>query len=178
VGYEGELIERGVETLLQGGMESALAAVEARWSTAGYPLSIPRPANWCRGYRADMLERPSTDYPFVVTIVSERNPESGQAGRWGPEDVTHSLLIGVFVVAESEDLATSIAHRYAEAVVDILQGQRSIEGYEQRHREPAVSLLADNEKHLTAGGYGDSYDTADTDYIRYVEISQGLKGEP
>lgn len=171
-GYEGETIERAVLTLLQANIGSALDAVEARW-TGDNALTLPEPVNWSRGYRLWMLERPSTWYPYVLVSVTEWTPR-GQEARWSGQNAGYSLYINAFVVADSEDNVVALAHRYAEAIVDILQDDPEVAGRQQLNQKPSVRILADNAVHLTAGASGDLGDSDDVDYIRMIEIEQVL----
>jgi len=171
-GYEGETIERAALTLLQGSIGAALDAVEVRW-TEDNALTLPEPVNWSRGYRLWMLERPSTWYPYLLVSVTEFQPQGGELRRTA-QLAGYSLSINAFVVADTEDEVVTLAHRYAEALVDILQANPEISGRQQLNQKPAVRILADNAVHLVAGVSGDVEDSADVDYMRMVEIEQVL----
>jgi hypothetical protein len=133
--------------------------------------TLPSPANWARGYRVGMLNLPSTDHPYILTIVVGEEPLGSQAGRVGIGDPVYEGTVSVFVVADTEAEVVLIAHRYAKAIVGILRANRSVAGFKLRHEIPPVNIVADNERHLKAGVYGDSYDADDVDYIRLAEIS-------
>jgi len=171
--YEGETIERAAETLLQDNIGDALDAVEARWVSID-ALTLAEPANWGRGYRAFMLELPSTYYPYVLTIVERFEPE-GQAGRRSAQNAAYQLVYTAWVVADTEADVVDIAHRYGEAIVDVLQDSPEIAGRMQRNQKPAVRIYADNVVHLKAGVSGDAQSTDDVDYLRMVEITQFLE---
>lgn len=173
--YHGETLERALETLLQTNIAAALNTVEARWSAID-PVTLPDPANWSRGYRMFMLDLVSTFYPYVLTMITDRMPEVGQAGRLKMQDVIYKATISAFVVANTEDDVSAIAHRYLEAIIDILQASLVIGGFKQRHYEPVTRIVADNVVHLRAGDSGDPENAADVDYMRLVEVDIELEG--
>lgn len=174
--YEGEVVERALETLLQSNIAAALDAVESSWAAQGLPLTLPDPVNWSRGYRLFMVDLPSTFYPYVVVQVSLQSPQTDQRGRWGQQDVMFQGLISTFVVADSEDEITTMAHRYAEAISNILQANSTIGGAGQQHYRPQVQIFADNRVHLKGGYKGDPQNADDVDYIRMVEHTVLLEG--
>ena len=168
--YRGEDLERGIDTLLQANMAAALNTVEARWAATA-PLTLPDVVNWSRGFRPEMFELPSTSYPYVVTIAIERLPDAGQAGRSGLQNVRYTSRISVFVVADTEDEVITIAHRYAEAIVDILQANQTVGGCSQVNHEPQVDIWPDLEVRLKEGNKGDMYDSDDVDFLRLTLVT-------
>lgn len=172
-GYEGEIVERAAQTLLQDNIGDALDVVEARWVDTD-AMTLAEPANWGRGYRAFMLELPSTYYPYVLTIVERWDPE-GQEGRLAAQNAAYQLVYTAWVVADTEADAVDLAHRYGEAIVDVLQDSPEIGGRQQRNQKPALRIYADNVVHLKDGVSGDAQDADDIDYLRMVEITQYLE---
>jgi len=171
--YEGETIERAAQTLLQDNLGDALDDVEARWVDIDV-MTLPEPVNWGRGYRTFMLELASTYYPYVLTIVERFEPQ-GQEGRRTAQNAAYQLIYTAWVVADTEADVVDLAHRYGEAIVDVLQANPEIAGRQQRNQKPAVRIYTDNVVHLKNGVSGDSQDSADTDYLRMVEITQYLE---
>jgi hypothetical protein len=169
VSYEGETVERAIDDLIQAEIDDALTTVEARW-TGDDALTITRPQMYSRGYRAFMAEMPSSSMPYVVTIVSQAQPQGG-AGRFDVQDVHYPFSINVFCVGSTEAIAVDTAHRYAEAIVDILEANRVISGYRQTTDIPSVEIFADNEVHLVDGYKGDIQNSDDVDYLRLVVVS-------
>lgn len=176
--YQGETAERALQALLQTYLPAALDAVEARWAGIT-PIALPEPANWTRGYRMWMLNLPGTDYPYITTIVAQANPRE-QPGRLEATDESYDFLIAAFIVADAEDEAVDVAHRYAEAIVDVLESHRVIGAEPNRFRlstdKPQVRIIADNQTHKKAGKVGDSYKAADVDYLRLAEVQGALLG--
>lgn len=171
--YEGETAERAIDTLIQTEIDDALTAVEARW-TGDDALTVTRPQKYSRGYRAFMVDLPSSSMPYVITIVSQAQPQGG-AGRLDAQDVHYPFSINVFCVGADEDEAVTVAHRYAEALCDILRANRVISGYRQTTDRPAVEIYSDNEQHLIEGYKGDAQNTDDVDYLRLVVVSGMVK---
>jgi hypothetical protein len=176
VSYEGETVERAIDKLIQHNIDAALSAVEARW-TDDDALPIARPRSYSRGYRAFMADLPSSSMPYVVTIVSQAQPQGG-SGRLDAQDVLYPFSINAWCVGADEDAAVTVAHRYAEAVVDILEANRVIfadpsrgAGYRQTTDVPQVEIYADNEAHLVDGYKGDIQNSDDVDYLRLVVVS-------
>ena len=172
--YLAEYLERDIEALLVAGISAALDAVEAEWAATD-AVTLPEPVNWDRGYRTWMLDLPSTSYPYVLTLFVQRTPNAGQAGRLKLQDVEYSGQISTFVVADTEAECSKIAHRYAQAIISILQANLVVRGCKQRDWKPAVSILADSTTHQKAGTSGDIYNPEDVDYIRLVEIELVLR---
>lgn len=172
--YQGENVERAVYNTLVEHLAAALAAVQAEW-TATDPMVLPVPVNWARGYRTWMLDLASTQYPFVLVIVPLRTPESSQAGRIDFQDSQYSVMISAFLVADTEAQAVSLAHRYAQALVNVLRAHRTITGFSQVNPEPLVRILVDNQMHIKAGTMGDQSSAEDVDYLRLVEIEQTIE---
>ena len=167
--YLAEYLERDLETLLQNNLSTALDTVEAEWAGTD-PVTLTDPANWDRGYRAWMLDLPSTSYPYILTIIVQRTPDPSHAGRLKQQAVEYAGTISAFIVADTEAEAVKFAHRYAQAICSVLQSQLVIQGCKQRDWKPAVSILSDNSVHLKAGASGDTYTTDDVDNMRLVEV--------
>lgn len=171
--YEGETAERAIDTLIQTEIDDALTAVEARW-TGDDALTITRPVTYSRGYRTFMADMPSSSMPYVITIVSQQQPQGG-SGRLDVQDVHYPFSINVWCVGADEDTAVTVAHRYAEAIASILEDNRVISGYRQTMDKPQVEIYADNEQHLVEGYKGDIQNTDDVDYLRLVVVSGTVK---
>ncbi len=171
--YEGETVERAIESLIQNNIDAALTTVEARW-TGDDALSITRPQKYSRGYRAFMADLPSSSMPYVVTILSQAQPQGG-SGRLDVQDVHYPFSINVWCVGSPEDEAVTVAHRYAEALCDILEANRVISGYRQTTDMASVEIYADNEVHLVEGYKGDFQNVDHVDYLRLVVVSGTVK---
>lgn len=165
--YKAEYLERAVEALLVAGIGDALDVVEAEWAATD-AVTLPEPVNWDRGYRTWMLDLPSTSYPYILTIFVNRTP--GKIAGLKMQDAEYAGAISIFVVADTEAEVAKIAHRYAQAMISILQSNQVVEGCRQRDWKPEVTILADNATHQKAGVSGDMYNAGDVDYIRLVEI--------
>ena len=172
--YDNERILKAVLTLLQANLADELDAVEALWQATD-PVTLPDPVTWFEGHKPTVLELPSMSFPFVAVLVPNRTPEEGQAGRWGYEETLHDVMIHFFVVAADEATVAKIAYRYAEAIIRVLQSQRVIGEYAQRHYEPAVSLSVAS-RHTVGGTSGDAFSEEEVDYIRMGEVATTLEG--
>jgi len=161
--YEGEKLERGIETVLQNNIAAALVAVAARWEDIA-DVTLPSVASWTCGYRSWILDLASSNFPYIVTIVNGQNP----VGRveFGAQDVIAQSSISIFITAATEANANTIIHRYIEAVIDILQANQVIEGHKLRHYEPKRRIIADSTKHLVNAPKGDYEKASDVDYMR------------
>lgn len=173
--WKGELLERGLDTVLQSGIVAALDVVEARWSAID-AITLPEPANYASGYRPWMLTLPSTAYPYLLTIVSQRATRNQDAYQLGFGQGSYQHQWSAFLIGQDEDEAVAIAHRYAEALVDLLQANRVVEGCIQVYHEPAIQIYAENRMHLIEGERGDLQDSQDVDYMRLIELTQTWEG--
>lgn len=171
--YDGERIIKAIQTLINANVSDELDAVEVLWSED--QIALDDPVDVALGYKPTILELPSTGYPIVSIFGYQRNPRDAQAGRIGTEDVTHDVRIEFAVVADDETTAAKISHRYAEALIRVLQSQRIFDGYAQDHHEPTVTLAAIT-RHSSGGTTGDMFSTTDVDYIRLGEIALSLTG--
>lgn len=167
--YRSEDLERGIETLLQANISSALTMVAARWAAID-PVTLPEPAGWSRGYRSWILDLPSTSFPYFVIMVGRRAPNASRAGQ-KIQEIGVSVDLVIFVVANDEGDANTIAHRYIEAVIDIVQANQVVAGHKLRNFEPETNIVPDNTEHLKAGTSGDFETAADVDYMRLCEIA-------
>jgi len=166
--YLAEWLEHDVEALIQASIGAALDLVEAEWSATD-ALTLPEPANYDRGYRTFMLDKASTEYPYVLTMFPTRT--SGKIEGEQLQQSTYQGTISIFIVGSTEAIADKIAKRYAQAVISILQSQQTIRGCTLRDWKPSVEILADSATHLVAGNEGDTYNPNDVDYMRLVDIT-------
>jgi len=173
VSYDGETAERAIQSLIESSIDAALTVVEARWA-GSKALSITRPVTYSRGYRTFMVDLPSSSMPYVVTIVAQAQPQGG-AGRLDAQDVHYPFSVNVWCVGGTEDEAVTVAHRYAEALCDILGANRVISGYRQATDKPQVEIYSDNEQHLIEGYKGDAQNSDDVDFLRLVVVSGAVK---
>lgn len=172
--YENEAVMRAIQTLLEDELTDALDVVEASWQAVD-PVALPDPVAYHPGYKLTILELPSTSFPFVSILAPNRSPFESQAGRLGQEDVRIEAALHVFVIADDEATVTKLAHRYAEALVNVFQANQVIAAHAQRHWEPAVRVGV-TERHAKGGTSGDLFDPESTDFIRIVEIQLDLVG--
>lgn len=170
--YDAERVMKGIKNLLQAELPGALDAVEALWQSED-PYALPDPATWHEGFKAYILEVPSDEFPFVSILVPNRKPVTKQAGRWGQQDVVHEAGVHCFVVADTQENVSKLAHRYAEALTRVFQSQRVIAGHGQTNYEPEVAI-SEVVRHPKGGVTGDLFDAADTDYIRVVVVTLDL----
>lgn len=173
--YAGEKVERALEALLQANLATALDTVETRW-TGDTAQSLPDVVNWTRGYRAWVLELPSTYYPYVVTILMLQDPEDAERRRPGGQYRRYQASVVVFLVADTEAEVITLAHRYAEAIQDVLESQRYLEGYGRVNYVPRIFIPEGNAMHLRAGVSGDAQDPDDVDFIRALELTTYYEG--
>jgi len=175
--YDGEELERALVSLFEDGLSDALATVAARKSV-DTDIELAAPVHYWRGYRGWMLDLPSTDFPILLGMALQRQPDETKPDQGGFQAVTWAAMITVFVSGDTEEEAVTKAHRYAEAICEVLYDNPEIYGYSRREYEPAVRILADNEKHMTAGTTGSQLSDDDYDYIRMVEVTQTVEGIP
>jgi hypothetical protein len=170
--YRNEDLERAVDERLQATLPDALNSVEARWAATD-DQSLTDPVAYYRGYRTLLLDTPSSAFPMVITWAHQRTPQGGVKTRM--QEVRAQVSIQAWVAGTTEAIVNSVAHRYTEAIVDVLQAQKVIGGYSQLHFEPATDQTQ-SIVHLRAGTSGD-YDAAnDIDYLRMVEVTVDFVG--
>lgn len=138
--YNAERIVDTYTTFLQENLADALDAVEVLW--ADDPVTLADPVTWYKGYNPVLLEMPSTSFPFVGLLAGERRPERGEneVASWGYQEQEVTLFIDYFVVGDSHADVNRMAYRYAEAICNVLQSEKSPGGYPQWNFEPLVSL--------------------------------------
>jgi len=168
VSYLAEDLERAVDALLQANMESALDDVIARWADVD-AVSLSDPVSYYRGQTIFNLDLPSSSFPYITTWVHKREP-AGDEAMINLQPVAHECVIHAWVAGTTDLLSNKIAHRYAEALVAVLQTQRVIGGHRQKNREPPVDISA-SMAHLQNGTYGDLDEADDTDYLRLVTVT-------
>jgi len=173
--YENELIMKAIANLIDTELVDALDDVESYWQDRDDSLALPGPINVHEGYKQTVLEMPSTDFPFISVLVPNRDPVRGEASRWGQEDVVVTAGLHIFVIADDETIVSKLAHRYAQALVNVFQTHPEIAGHSQRHYEPSVHVGV-TERHAKSGVEGDLFDPDKTDFIRIVEIQMELVG--
>jgi hypothetical protein len=174
--YDNELVLKAVKTYLAAGIGDALDDVEADWVTAGDPVALPDPVTYFEGYKPTFLEMESAEYPLVAIMADERRPESGgsQKAEWGYQEQVISCTVNFVVVADDEETVNKIAHRYAQALVDLMQAQRGFEGYTQVDYEPAVTLAPASRHPKTHEA--NLQEAAQTDFIKVGVIETAMEG--
>jgi len=175
--YDGEELERALVSLFEDGLGAALETVAARKSE-DTGIELTEPVYYWRGYRGWMLDLPSTSFPILLGMALQREPTDGRFDQGGMQEVAWAAMITIFVIGSTEQEAVTKAHRYAEAICEVLYDNPEIYGYSRVDYEPAVRILADNEKHMTAGTTGSQLSDDDYDYVRMVEVTQTLEGIP
>lgn len=86
------------------------------------------------------------------------------------QDVRAQVSIQAWIVGHTEAIVNAVAHRYAEAIIDILQEQKVVGTWTQLNFEPEVEQTQ-SIIHLRAGTSGDYENANDIDYLRMVEVS-------
>jgi len=175
VAYDAERILRAIQTLLQDELAGALDAVEALWMGIE-PIALADPTAIDLGYKPVILELPSSSYPIISIFGMERSPETAQAGQWKTVELRYSVRLEYVVAGGDAATASLASHRYAEAIVSVLQSQRDFEGYSQMFWEPTVRLTEVG-RHPVNGMTGDMFDDAEVDYIRLGAIDLVLEGQ-
>jgi hypothetical protein len=138
MGYDAERVGKALKERLESELPDALETVEAAWAGSD-PVTLPEPATWFRGHKPTVLELESSSFPFVAVIVAETEPKSAPS-RWGYQEEELPVFVDYFVVADDEATVNKRVHRYAEALLTVLQEERVVEGYQQRDYRPRVRL--------------------------------------
>ena len=149
--YRNEDLERAIDTRLQAALSAALDVVEARWS-AVEAQALTDPVAYYRGFRTLLLDTPSSSFPIVITWAHQRTPQGGVKSRM--QDVRAQVSIQAWIVGHTEAIVNAVAHRYAEAIIDILQEQKVVGTWTQLNFEPEVEQTQ-SIIHLRAGTSGD-----------------------
>lgn len=170
--FDNERIARAVKTRLEARLTAALSTVAAGWAGED-PVALSTVATWFYGHKPTVLELPSTAFPFLAVLPVGRSPERGQYG-WGFQDQNPRVYVDWFVVAEDETLADKVCSRYAEAVLDVVQGQRAYAGYDQVDYEPSVDLSEASRHPKTAAA--NMFEDADVDFIKMGRMTLEFGG--
>jgi hypothetical protein len=171
--YDNERIGTTLNTRLQTNIGAALDTVEATWTARGDPVTLPEPVTWFDGHKPTVLEMVSAEFPFVAVIVGSRSPRSDPI-RWGYQVCRVVVWVDFFVVATTEAMVNKIAHRYAEAIVAVLQGERHVEGYRQTDYEPEV-VLSEASRHAKTAN-ADLFNDAHVDFIQAGRVVVNFEG--
>lgn len=166
--YQGEQIGNSLATRLEAGLAAALDVVEAAWTARGDTLALPDAVTWFEGYYPTIAELPSTSFPFVAVMVQNREPQRGRI-QWGYQDATYAVWIYYFVVAADEATVNKVCYRYAEALVSILQSERTVEGFQQVDWEPEVRVQRAVRHGTTPNA--DMFESSQVDFIQMGEVT-------
>lgn len=169
--YDAERVGQGLLDLLEDELADALDAVEVLWSAD--PVTLPDSETWHFGHKPTVLELESSSFPFVSAIAIGTTPED-RPSRWGYQEETIPVYVDYFVVADTESVVNKRAHRYAEAIVSVLQAQRVIEGYQQQDYRPGVNLSEASRHAKTEDA--DMFNDDDVDFIQGGRVSVVFEG--
>ncbi len=172
--YDDERIAVALLALLEAGLADSLVTVQATWTANGDTVTLPVPVTWFSGHKPTVLGLPSSSFPFVAVIAPARTPIP-QPIRWGMQSSDIRVFIEYFVVAEDETTVNKIAHRYAEAIVPVLQAGRIVARYTQVNYEPEV-VLSFATRH-TQEANANAFKEADVDFIQMGRITVDFKGD-
>jgi hypothetical protein len=169
--YDAEATGNALQDVLEDGLADALDAVETAW--ASDPVTLADPETWFFGHKPTVLEMESSEFPFVAVVVADRIPQE-RPTRWGYQEVTLTVYVDYFVVADDETTVNKYCHRYAQAICQVLQEKRIVNGYAQQDYEPQVNLseASRHGKETEA----DFFDTADVDFIQGGRVTVTLEG--
>jgi len=170
--YKAEWIRNAIKTRLEDNFAAALDTIEAEWADTD-PVTLPDVETWFLGHKPTVLELESSEFPFVAIIIADRVPKT-EPIRWGYQEQVITAYVDYFVVAADETTVNKIAHRYAEAIITILQGENVIEGFTQQNYEAEVALseASRHAKHKEA----DMFAEADVDFIKMGRVTILLEG--
>jgi hypothetical protein len=171
VAYDAERTGTALKTQLEAELGDALDAVELSW--ASDPVTLTDPETWFFGHKPTVLEMESAEFPFVAVVVADRAPQERPL-RWGYQERVVTAYVDYFVVAEDEATVNKRAHRYAEAICQVLQEERIVNGYAQQDYEPAVRL-SEASRHGKETD-ADFFDDADVDFIQGGRVIVLLEG--
>lgn len=173
--YTGEELRSGVVTFLQAGIAAALDTVEAGYA-ASDPVTLDDIVTWHEGHNPEVLELESTAFPFMAVMVGNRIPDQSKQGRaqWKFQEFDVLVYVDCFVVADDIATVNKRVHRYAKAIVAVLQTQRYIEGHKQNNYEPEVKISEATRHPKTANS--DLFNSDDVDYIQVGRVIVSFEG--
>lgn len=170
--YDAEHVGKALLARLQAALPGELDTVETEWA-GDDPVTLADPATWFEGHKPTVLEMASDEFPFVATIVALRTPEASLS-RWGYQERTITAFVDYFVVADDEETVNKRTHRYAQAIVAVLQGERVMHGYQQQDYEPEVRLSEASRHARTANA--DMFVDTNVDFIQAGRVAVMLEG--
>jgi len=171
--FDNERVARAVLAYLQTELGDALEDVATAWAGTD-PLTLPEPVTWHYGHKPEVIALPSTSFPFVAVIPTNRNPLRRKYA-WGFQDQAITVYVDWFVVAADETTADKLCSRYAEAVLAVLQQQRAFGGYDQVDYEPRVDLSEASRHPVTVDA--DMFESDQVDFIKLGRITLIFGGQ-
>jgi len=178
--YTSEDLRAALKVRLVDNISAALDDVEAIYAATD-PIALAEPVTWHEGHNPGVLLMESTEFPFVAVLVGSRRPDRSVKGRaqWGYQEFEPVAWVDYFVVADELATVNKIVHRYARAIVAILQGERYISGcdfYKQVDFEPEVNI-SEASRHPKIAKANMLVDTeADIDYIQAGRVVVPFEG--
>jgi len=170
--YDAERVGKALKERLESELGDALDTVEAAWA-GDDPVTLPDPVTWFLGHKPTVVEMESSEFPFLGVIVADTSPK-GRPSRWGYQEETLTVFVDYFVVADDETTVNKRAHRYAEAILAVLQEERYIEEYMQQDYRPRVRLSEASRHAKTENA--DMFSADDVDYIQMGRVEVGFDG--
>lgn len=170
--YDAEHVGKALLARLQAALPDALDTVEAEWAGSD-PVTLPDPVTWFEGHKPTVLEMESDEFPFVATVVALRTPKE-RPSRWGYQERTITAFVDYFVVAGDEETVNKRTHRYAQAIVAVLQGERVLYGYQQQDYEPEVKLSEASRHAKTTSA--DMFIETNVDFIQAGRVTVMMEG--
>jgi hypothetical protein len=117
---QAELVEIRYRDFLRANMAAALTLVAGWWETEGYPLDLPPVAEnaWLIGNLPD-------DIPSLVTLIRSYPTVTIEAVTVRPATSeplynVDPLLVRIYVLSNTPEIANEYAHRYGTAIATIL----------------------------------------------------------
>lgn len=170
--YDAERVALDLYTLLQDSLGTALDAVEGLW-VGSDPLALPEPVTWHWGHKPDVVDMVSAQFPFVSVMVAATAPVAA-GSRWGYQEETVTLYVDYFCAAGDAETVDKLVHRYAEAILSVLQDQATLGGYTQLDWRPAVELSEAMRHAATTDS--DIWQTDQTDYLKMGRVTVRVQG--
>lgn len=168
MGFKNEDIINALLTKLQTDLPDALDAVEL--ARIADPVTLPNPVTWFAGHNPDVIDLDSSAFPFVAVLSPGAEPVESRRATFGYQAQVVELYVDFFVVASDKATVNKIGWRYAEALVNVLESQAVIGGFQQRDYNPAVRLT-EVMRHQVYFNDSDLDETTETDYIQGGRIT-------
>jgi len=143
--YLAEYVAKAVYSLLQGGIEAALAAVASRWESD--PVDLGSVQNWQFGHSPTVLERKKAEFPIVSVIPGPSMPQE-TSDQWVLPSALYEVYVDLFMAEDTEEKVTKKLLRYCEAAMDIFEASEEIPNGGMQAALPAVDPSEVSRQHV------------------------------